>query len=77
MTTLVVAPTVLTIANGGRNGVVMFSKSRMYIGWPILIGCYMGSFYAWHRYVGYNRQVYMEQSYAKNIKMMRNIIIRQ
>ncbi len=77
MTTIVAVPALLTVANRGRNGVEFLTKSRSYIGWPVLVGCYMSSFYVWHRYVGFNRQVQMEQSYAKNIKMMRNFIIRQ
>ena len=77
LTTIVAVPALLTVANRGRNGVEFLTKSSSYIGWPVLVGCYMGSFYVWHRYVGFNRQVQMEQSYAKNIKMMRNFIIRQ
>ncbi len=51
-------------------------KNRV-AGFALFAGIYMGSFYVWHRVVGYNSAAYYEQNYAKNVKMLRNIIIRQ
>ena len=51
-------------------------KNRV-AGFALFAGIYMGSFYVWHRVVGYNSAAYYEQNYAKNVKILRNIIIRQ
>lgn len=46
-------------------------------GLAIVVSTFCGSFYVWHRIVGYNSQVAMEQAYAKNFKMLRNVLIQQ
>lgn len=40
-----------------------------------VIGTYATTFYIWHRYVGYGSRPRDEQTYAKNVKMLRNMII--
>ena len=66
-----------TIAiNGGRGGINWHNanKGKSYMLGAIIFGT---SWWAWHRVVGYNQQSKMEQEYAKNQKMLRNLIIRQ
>ena len=65
-----------TVANGGRGGLSLMGKKPL-IAIVSVVGTYMTSFYVWHRIVGYNRQVQNEQLYAKNIKMLRNLLIKQ
>ena len=76
LTSLVAFPAVTTILAGGRDGMGLAKKNRG-AGFALFAGIYMGSFYVWHRIVGYNSAAYYEQNYAKNVKMLRNIIIRQ
>lgn len=76
LTTLLVCPVVLVTANNFKDGWGFMTK-RWYVSAPFIIGTFVISFYAWHRFVGYNNEVYMEQSYAKNVKMLRNLIIKQ
>jgi hypothetical protein len=52
-------------------------KRRYPIAVPAIAGTYMVFFSIIHRLLGYNNQVYNEQAYAKNFKMLRNIIIKQ
>ena len=52
------------------------AKKNRVAGFALLAGIYMSSFYVWHRIVGFNNAAYYEQNYAKNVKMLRNIIIR-
>ena len=76
LTTLVAFPAAATILAGGRDG-LGFAKRNRVAGFALFAGMYMTSFYVWHRIVGYNNDAYYEQNYAKNVKMLRNIIIRQ
>ena len=72
-------PTVMaasTFLNGGRGGYEMI-KRRWPIAVPVVALTYVSYFYIFHRMVGYNNQVHNEQSYAKNFKMLRNLIIKQ
>ena len=72
-------PTVIAVStylNGGRGGLDLI-KRRYPISVPAIIGTYVAFFSVIHRLVGYNNQVYNEQAYAKNHKMLRNVIIRQ
>ncbi len=71
-------PTVMvasTFINGGIDGFGLI-KRRWPIAIPAIIGTYMCYFYVIHRQVGYSNQVYYEQAYAKNVKMLRNLNIR-
>ena len=76
LTTMVAFPAALTILNGGRDGLGFARRNRI-LAAPLFVGIYASSFFVWHRLVGYNNQSYYEQNYAKNVKMLRNIIIRQ
>ena len=76
LTTAVAFPAVLTVLNGGRDGLGFARRNRL-LAVPLLVGIYASSFWAWHRVVGYNNQSYYEQNFAKNAKMLRNVIIRQ
>ncbi len=60
--------------NGGRNGISLM-KSKPLLSVPMTVGVYIGSFFVWHRTVGFNSEVAMEQAYAKNHKMLRNLMI--
>jgi hypothetical protein len=66
---------VSTVLNGGRGGYELI-KRRWGLAGPAIIGIYMTYFYVFHRFAGYNNQVYNEQAYAKNHKMLRNLIIK-
>ena len=71
-------PTVMaasTYLNGGRGGLDLIKK-RWPIAVPVIAGTYATFFYVIHRYVGYNNQTYNEHAYAKNHKMLRNLIIK-
>lgn len=71
-------PTVMgvsTFLNGGKDGLQLLKK-RWAIAVPAIAVTYAVYFYAFHRQVGYNNQVYSEQAYAKNHKMLRNLIIK-
>ena len=76
LTSMVVFPALTTMAAGGRDGLGLV-KRRPFLGVPLFAVVYAGSFFAWHRVVGYNSQSYFEQNYAKNHKMLRNLIIKQ
>lgn len=76
VTTFVACPTLFTVLNNNRDG-LGFMKRKWFISLPVVIGTYITSFYVWHRIVGYNNQAYLEQTYAKNVKMLRNLIIKQ
>ena len=76
LTTLVVAPTIFTAANGFRDGAGWARKNR-YLSTGIIFGTFVASYYVHHRAVGYNNQACLEQTYAKNHKMLRNKIIKQ
>ena len=76
LTTLVAFPAVSTILAGGRDGLGLAKRNRL-VGFALFTGIYVSSFYVWHRIVGYNNAAYYEQNYAKNVKMLRNMIIRQ
>ena len=65
-----------TFISGGRGGYELI-KRRWPIAVPVIAGTYATYFFVFHRIAGYNNQVYTEQAYAKNHKMLRNIIIRQ
>ena len=76
---IVTVPTVIaasTYINGGSDGYGLI-KRRWGLALPAIILTYCGYFYVIHRHVGYSNQVYLEQAYAKNVKMLRNLIIRQ
>ena len=76
LTTLVVYPALCTVLAGGRNGTGWASRNR-FLSVPLLAGTFVGSFFVWHRVAGYNSVEYYEQAYAKGVKMLRNINIRQ
>ena len=50
-------------------------RSRIAI--PAIAVTYGTYFYLFHRLVGYNKQASNEQAFAKNHKMLRNIIIKK
>ncbi len=64
-----------TVLNGGRDGLALLKK-RWCIAGPAVVGIYATYFFVFHRLVGYNNQVYNEQAFAKNHKMLRNLIIK-
>ena len=71
-------PTVIigsTFLNGGKDGYGLI-KRRWPLALPAIVATYCTYFYVIHRSVGYSNQVYYEQAYAKNVKMLRNLIIR-
>ena len=71
-------PTVIAVStylNGGRDGYGLI-KRKWPLAIPAIIFTYCSYFYVIHRQVGYNNQTYYEQAYAKNVKMLRNLIIR-
>ena len=75
---LATVPTVMAVStyiNGGSDGYGLI-KRKWPLAIPAIIFTYCGYFYAIHRQVGYNNQTYYEQAYAKNVKMLRNLIIR-
>ena len=76
LTTLVVYPALCTVLAGGRNG-LGWSRAHRLLSLPLVVGTYAGSFFLWHRIVGYNSNDYYEQTFAKNVKMLRNLSIRQ
>ena len=76
LTTLFVVPTLFTVANGGRNGIGLMGKRRG-IATGTTIGVFVVSFWIWHRIVGYSNRAVNEQTYAKNVKMLRNLLIKQ
>ena len=76
LTTLVAFPAVTTVLAGGRDGLGLARRNKL-AGFAVFAGLYMSSFYVWHRIVGFNSDAYYEQNYAKNVKMLRNMIIRQ
>ena len=72
-------PTIMVASsflNGGRGGIDLIRK-RWPIAIPAIAGTYAAFFFIFHRIAGFSNQVYNEQAYAKNHKMLRNIIIRQ
>lgn len=72
-------PTVMivsTVLNGGRGGYELI-KRKWCIALPAIAFTYMTYFSVIHRLVGYNNQTYHEQAFAKNFKMLRNLIIKQ
>ena len=71
-----VFPTVTTLLAGGRGG-YQWSGAHKVRATGLFAAIFVSSFWGWHRIVGYNKTVKMEQEYAKNQKMLRNIIIRQ
>ena len=71
-------PTVMAVStqlNGGRGGLDLLKK-RWYLAVPAVAVTYATYFWVFHRQVGYSNQIYYEQNYAKNCKMLRNLIIR-
>ena len=76
VTTLVVYPALCTVLAGGRNG-LGWQRANRFLALPLLVGTYASTFYVWHRVVGYNSAEYYEQTFAKNVKMLRNLNIRQ
>lgn len=52
-------------------------KRRYSVAVPAIAVTYCSLFYVFHRIAGYNNLAYNEQAYAKNHKMLRNIIIKQ
>ena len=75
ITSLIVFPAVTTVMNGNRNGLGLI-RSKPVFGLPLFAVIYASSFWMWHRYVGYSAESYYEQNYAKNHKMLRNLMIR-
>ena len=76
VTTLVVYPALCVVLAGGRNG-LGWSRSYRLLSIPLLVGTFAGSFFVWHRIVGYNSNDYYEQTFAKNVKILRNLNIKQ
>ena len=72
-------PTVMVVSNilNGNKGGIDLLKKRYGLALPAVAFTYATYFFIFHRQVGYNNQVYNEQAYAKNHKMLRNLIIRQ
>jgi hypothetical protein len=69
-------PAFFTVANGGRDGIGLMRRSKA-LSIPAIIFTYMVTYYTWHRVVGYSKDVALEQTYAKNHKMLRNMLIKQ
>lgn len=75
-TTSGIVISVSTILNGGRGGWDLI-KRRYGIATPLIALTYATNFFVLHRFFGYNNEVYNEQTFAKNHKMLRNLIIKQ
>ena len=76
MTTAIAVPAIFTALNNGRNGWGLM-KQRYLFALGVTGVTFIISHFGWHRYVGYNNQSVLEQTYAKNVKMLRNLIIKQ
>ena len=71
-----VVPTAATVLNGGKNGIGLMRRYPFITTIGTLFTV-VSSFYIWHRIVGYNNLAITEQQYAKEIKMLRNLLIKQ
>ena len=76
MATVPTVMVVSTVLNGGFDGYQLI-KRRWCMAGPAILATYVGYFFVFHRAVGYNNQVYNEQAFAKNVKMLRNMIVKQ
>jgi len=76
LSTTIIVPAIFTVLNNNRDGWGLM-KRKWYLSVPCTIGTFMVTFFIWHRIVGYNNEAYYEQQYAKNVKMLRNLIIKQ
>lgn len=75
VSTLVGFPVMCVYLAEKNQGGYNWAKSKPLLSVPLLIGTFTSSFFLWHRYVGYNQQAVLEQNFAKNFKMLRNIQI--
>jgi hypothetical protein len=73
LTTLVAYPIICVQLAGKHQGGWNWAKSKPLVSVPIFVGLFTGSFFSWHRFVGYNRQAVLEQNFSKNFKMLRNV----
>ena len=73
---MVALPTIFTILNNGKNGIGYVNK---HYGKAALISAafFIASFSFFYRRAGFNNDVYNEQKYAMNVKMLRNLVIKQ
>lgn len=76
LSTLVAVPAVSTILNGNRNGIGLMRGNKVVTGVSTVL-FYCASYYVFLRKAGFTNEVFMEQTYARNHKMLRNAIIQQ
>ncbi len=72
--TLVAVPTITTMLNGGRNGIGLIQRNKTVSGISTLVFFY-ASLQVFLYKAGFTNDFYLEQSYARNHKMLRNMII--
>ena len=59
ISSLVVFPAVVTLLNGGKDGMGLVRRSPV-MGVPLFAVLYAASFWVWHRQVGYSNGAYNE-----------------
>mmetsp|Transcript_11459 Transcript_11459/g.11463 ORF Transcript_11459/g.11463 Transcript_11459/m.11463 type:complete len:151 (-) Transcript_11459:52-504(-) len=72
LSTAVVCPSILVVLNGNKNG-IGYARAHPIISSVLFMGTFVGSFFVWHRLVGYNNHDYYVLNFAKNVKQLRNI----
>ena len=72
----VALPAIFTVMNNGRDGIGYVNKNYGKSA-AISAAFFVAAFAFFYRRAGFNNQVYSEQTYAKNVKMLRNLIIKQ
>ena len=70
--TLVAYPAANYFINSATQGLL---RRNILLRGALGTGIFVGSFYVFHRLVGYNARAASEQAFAKNVKMLRNIIV--
>lgn len=69
-------PVIFNSLNGGRGGFEYAKKNKL-ISLPVIGFYLLANFCILNRYKGYNNYDYICHTYAKNHKMLRNIIIKE
>ena len=70
-----VGSTALARMSGAPSGVAVMKRQPLL--WAAAsAGCFMSSWFVWHRIVGYNQKSKDEIDYAKLVKQLRNVNIR-
>ena len=76
LSSIFVLPLVFNVMNGGSKG-IDFVRRKPLIAGPLSLVYFTVNFYIWNRVVGFRSEDYMCHIYAKNHKMLRNILIQQ